>query len=294
MKLKATAMILPWLLLFFLGMGLERWLNPTPRHPAYVMYRELLRRPESSGDLSSVAVVRLGEVREAGGALVMPGQPWTIVCPGDTVAIHLEVTANGHVASFSVTDPFTGEVLAVAHPTAKGSDVAPGATLSLHVPRDANASQPLLVPWSADTYIVRKAETTVGDNVVTRWFDLIKPVPLSGTLQLQLATPETRASWLSQGVNDLGPRFMKFLGVGTLLAALLVLVRKRFLSLLSALALFSGFALMFVLDMASRGSNGAGFFALSLLFLLAVAALAFVCVRRYHIRSVDALFATGD
>ena len=294
MKLRAVLMIILWLVLFFVGTALEGILNPSPRNPSFVIYREVYRQPDSSGDLATLLTLLIAEVRDTQGVIVMPGQPWTVISPGDTVTLQLGMTVNGHVASFSIADPSSGQTISTTNPTEKGSDVVASAPLSLLLPSDTPASDTIQVPWQAEAYIIRKAETTIGNNVVTRWFDLVKPIPVSGTLEVPLASPETRKAWLQTGVNLPTPRFLRFFGLAFLLTALIVIIRKHFIPLVSLFVLFAGNATMYILDTASRGQQATGFLVLALIVVAGSVAVTAVQVRRFHLLAIrQLLFPSG-
>ena len=291
MKLRTVLIIIPWLVLFFLGTALEGGLNPTPRNPSFVTYRELYRQPESSGDLATLLTLLIAEVRDNQGDIVMPGQPWTVISPGDTVTLQLAMTVNGHVASFSIADPSTGHTISTTNPTEKGSDVVASAPLSLLVPSDTPARDTVQVRWRAEAYIIRKGETTIGNKVVTSWFDLVKPIPASGTLEIPLASPETRKAWLQAGVNLPTPRFLRFFGLAFLLTALIVIVRKFFVPLVSLFILLAGSATMYILDTASRGQQATGFLVLALIVVAGSVAVTSIHVRKFHLQAIKELLS---
>jgi hypothetical protein len=294
MKLRTVLMIILWLVLYFVGTALEGIFNPSPRNPSFVIYREVYRQPESSGDLATLLTLLITEVRDTQGVVVMPGQPWTVISPGDTVTLQLGMTVNGHVASFSIADPTSGHTISTTYPTEKGSDVVASAPLSLLVPSDTPARDTVQVPWQAEAYVIRKVETTIGNNVVTGWFDLVKAIPVSETLEVPLASPETRKAWLQTGVNLPTSRFLRFFGLAFLLTALIVIIRKHFIPLVSLFVLFAGNATMYILDTASRGQPATGFLVLALIVVAGTVALTSGQVHRFHLPAIrQLLFPSG-
>lgn len=280
-KKKMIAMIIPWFLLFFVGIGVNGLIMDSTKHPSFVLVRELYKRPETSGDLSTLGKLTITTVVDADGETIMQGQPWIIICPGDTVTLGLEMTVNGHIARYGLINPADGQMLSVSYSTSEGSPVIDYAELSLIIPVDADTSYIYEMPFQADMYLIQYIEKTTESVTQVKWFRPVKSIPVSDLIGIPLATSEQRDTWIERERSTVLPNLLKFTVLGVAVTALILLSRKSFFFSTCSFAIFTGSATTMVGGIFYEKSNIDMFVGVAP--VIAVVLFVFIrVIRHYH------------
>lgn len=245
-NLKYVLMIIPWLFLLWVGMDLGFRFNPSFLPPAGTNRRKLASLPAAAGDQKTLINLTIAEVRDPAGKVVMPDQDLVYICPGDTVTLGLAMTINGHIGSFTLTDPVSGQPLAVTNPIEQGSPVVDHVSQSFSVPGSTSPGSKLVIPWQAETYIISKAGTPGPQRSASLWYDLVKPIPVGNTVSLSTVTPATRTAWDQARRRVIYPWLLRLFVLAAVCMGLLMLVRKSLLAVLSVCILFVGMLVSFL------------------------------------------------
>jgi hypothetical protein len=300
-QLGMVLMIIPWIFVFMISDNLEKLIfgDLTP-NGGYMTMRTIFRKPESTGDLSdsnsgalgTVVSLSISQASDSAGESIMPSQNFILVCPGDSLTISLGMTLHGHIASFTLTDPATGQPRTITNPTSKGSPVKAGASMDISIPTDAKVGSTLRLPWQAKVYIIREIKNSGGTSLTTDWFELVQPFSESGTLEITLNSPESRKAYLQVNNASQTITLLKFFGMAALFSALLFLLRKYFFLVLTALVSFAGFATWTILiygDLLGKG----GFYYGAIVLTLVVVFGAVLILGKYHKDKIDLLLSTN-
>jgi hypothetical protein len=278
-KYNPLACFFMWGFAFLMGAMIygvvEMFLNTSPANPDYVDFRKEYSGSESSGEYATAVNLTFSEVRDRNGNVVMQGSSYIILCPGDSIDVVFSTPGNGHIMSFNITDPESGELLAVAYPSKYGDEVQKSAKVTIHIPENTT-SESLILPWVSEIFIIQENEDS------NSWFNIVKQVSLSNSLTLQLTSPENRDDWILKNAQELYPSYFRFLAFAFVCIVLLVLLRRKFQLMTSTLAIFAGSFMTFMLVFSEDLIQNGLLFVLTLVIIAVMIAILIINIKKYH------------